>query len=104
MSVLMNFAMFPTDKGTSVSSYVSEIVSMVRDSGFEYKLSAMATVVETDNMTQALKVLEDAYKILEPHSTRVYSVVNFDIQTNKPIGRITSKISSIESKIGDVNN
>lgn len=103
MSVLMNFAMFPTDKGTSVSEYVSKIVAMVRDTGFEYKLSAMSTVVETETMEQALEILNKAYQILKPHSSRVYSVVNFDIQTNKDYGRIKGKIASIENKIGDVN-
>jgi uncharacterized protein (TIGR00106 family) len=103
MSVLMNFAMFPTDKGTSVSEYVSKIIAMIRDSGFEYKLSAMGTVVETETMEQSLEILNKAYKILQPHSTRVYSVVNFDIQTNKNTGRIKGKIESIENKIGDVS-
>lgn len=103
MSVLMNFAMFPTDKGASVSQYVSKIIKMVRDSGFEYKLSAMGTVVETETMEQALGILNESYKILQPHSSRIYSVANFDIQTNKDYGRINGKIASIEDKIGKVS-
>jgi uncharacterized protein YqgV (UPF0045/DUF77 family) len=35
MSVLMNYAMFPTDKGSSVSEYVSKIIKMVSESGYE---------------------------------------------------------------------
>lgn len=94
--------MFPTDKGTSVSKYVSQIVSMIRELDCEYKLSAMGTVVETETMSKALEILQKSYDILEPYSERVYSVVNFDIQTNKPIGRIHSKVKSIEEKIGKV--
>lgn len=103
MSVLMNYAMFPTDKGSSVSEYVSKIIKMVYESGYEYKLTAMGTIIETENLEQALELVNKSYKILEPFSQRVYSTVTFDIQTNKPIGRLTGKIKSIENKIGSVN-
>jgi len=99
----MNFAMFPTDKGSSVSEYVSKIIDMVSKSGYEYKLTAMGTIVETDNIKQATQILNEAYDILEPFSTRVYSTVTFDIQANKPMGRLEAKIRSVEDKIGSVN-
>jgi len=102
MSVLLEFAMFPTDKGTSVSKYVSQIIEMIRESGHAYKLTAMGTIVETDTMEDALAVVNNSYKILEPHSERVYSSLNFDIQKNKN-NRLIGKVESIESKIGEVN-
>jgi uncharacterized protein (TIGR00106 family) len=98
----MNFAMFPTDKGSSVSEYVSKVVEMVSKSGYNYKLSAMGTIVETKTIDEATEILNKAYKILEPFSQRVYSTISLDIQTNKPIGRIESKVKSVESKIGKV--
>jgi uncharacterized protein (TIGR00106 family) len=103
MSVLVSFAMFPTDKGSSVSPYVSRILNMLKNSNVSYKLSAMGTVFETETMPEALKVLENAYALLADDCDRVYSVVNFDIQKNKPMGRLKSKIDSIENKIGEVN-
>ncbi|MEA3446891.1 MAG: MTH1187 family thiamine-binding protein [Bacteroidota bacterium] len=102
MSVLVNFAMFPTDKGASVSPYVSRVLNMLKNSDVNYKLSAMGTVFETETMKEALYILEKAYAQLENDCDRVYSVVNFDIQKNKPMGRLTSKIQSIEDKIGTV--
>ncbi|NOR86248.1 MAG: MTH1187 family thiamine-binding protein [Bacteroidales bacterium] len=100
MSVLVNFAMFPTDSGTSVSKYVSEIIEMIAESGFSYKLNPMGTSYETETMSDALDLIEKSYKILENHD-RIYAVVNFDIQKNKS-GRMISKIKSIEEKIGKV--
>lgn len=97
MSVLVNFAIFPTDIGTSVSREVSEIIKSVKDSGFEYKLNAMGTVFETGTMAQALSVIQNAYDLLQDHE-RVYLVVNMDIQKTKD-GRIRSKIQSIEDKM-----
>ena len=102
MSVLLNYAMFPTDKGSSVSEFVSQIIKMVSESGYDYKLTAMGTIVETETIGQALEIVEKSYKILEPQSQRVYATMTLDIQTNKASGRIESKIKSVESKIGKI--
>lgn len=98
MSVLVNFAIFPTDVGTSVSTEVSKIIKSVKESGYAYKLNAMGTVFETETMEQALRVIQNAYDLLQDHE-RVYLVVNMDIQKDKD-GRIQSKIQSIEDKLG----
>ncbi|MEA3443198.1 MAG: thiamine-binding protein [Bacteroidota bacterium] len=102
MSVLLEFAMFPTDKGDSVSHYVSQIIDSVRHSGHPYKLTAMGTIVETATVAEALAVVQKSFNILEPHSSRVYLSANMDIQKNKD-NRLVSKIKSIEDKIGVVN-
>ncbi|MDD3875216.1 MAG: MTH1187 family thiamine-binding protein [Bacteroidales bacterium] len=102
MSVLLEFAMFPTDKGDSVSKYVSQIIAMIKDSGVSYQLTPMGTIIETETMAEALNILEHSYKILEPQSGRIYSSAKFDIQKNKS-NRLISKVKSIEEKIGKVN-
>ncbi|TRX62351.1 MTH1187 family thiamine-binding protein [Carboxylicivirga sp. M1479] len=102
MSVLLNFAMFPTDKGDSVSQYVSQIIKHIKESGYPYKLNPMGTTVETETMEQALKVVQDSYDILDPISNRVYCSINIDAQKNKS-ERISSKIASVEAKIGEVS-
>lgn len=102
MSVLANFAIFPTDKGTSVSKYVSQVIYMIKESGVDYKLTSMATIIETETFSEALEIINKAYEILEPHSERVYCTATFDIKKSKT-GRINNKIKSIEDKIGEVN-
>jgi len=103
MSVLMQFAIFPTDKGASASPWVSRIIEMLRESGFEYSLSSMATVIETPTLTESQLILAKAYALLEEDCERVYCTVTFDIRKG-PLGRIQSKIQSIEEKIGKVNH
>lgn len=98
MSVVMNFAMFPTRKESNMSPYVSRIVKRVRESGHQSQLTAMGTLVETETLTQALKVIEEAYAVLEPDCDRVYLTVNIDIKKG-PTGRINSKVESVEEKI-----
>ena len=104
MSVLLEFAMFPTSKeGSSSSPYVSKIIDMIRESGVSYKLTAMGTIIETETMPQALEIVNKAYEVLEPFSDRVYSTLTMDIRKGKS-NRMNQKVESIESKIGKVNS
>lgn len=103
MSVLMEFAMFPTDKGESASPYVSRVVRLIRESGYPYQLTAMGTIIEFDTMEQALELLQNAYKQLEPDCNRVYSTIKFDIRKGRK-NAMQAKIESIESKIGKVEH
>lgn len=99
MSVLIEFAMFPTDKGDSVSAYVSRIVKMI-DAGYtSYKLTPMGTIVELETLAEALNIVNMAYGELEHDCNRVYSTIKLDIRKGSG-GRITQKIESVEKKIG----
>lgn len=103
MAVLTEFAMFPTDKGSSVSEYVSKIIKMFKEGNVTYQLTPMGTLFETETMKEALKIVQDAYNILEPHTERIYSVVKFDVKKNKS-GIMNQKLNSVESKIGNVEH
>lgn len=103
MSVLLEFAMFPTDKsGDSASESVSKIIDMIKKSGVTYKLTAMGTIIETETLEEALAIVTRSYQVLEPFSKRVYSTITIDIRKEKS-DRLNQKIKSIESKIGKVN-
>ncbi len=102
MSVLMEFAMFPTDRGESVSSEVSRVIEMIRESGCSYRLSPMGTTIETEEMAEALGILQKAHDILAVSSARIYSSAKFDIRRGKS-GRLQGKIASVEEKIGRVD-
>ena len=104
MSVLLNFAIFPTDKvGDSASPYVSKVIKMISESGISYKLNPMGTTIETETMDEALEIVNRSYKILEPDHNRVYCTITMDIRKGKS-NRMEGKIQSIESKIGKVNS
>ncbi|MES9904358.1 MAG: MTH1187 family thiamine-binding protein [Sedimenticola sp.] len=102
MSVLLEFAMFPTDKGESVSPYVSEVIRLIRDSGADYQLTAMGTLIETETLEQAMALVQQAYSQLDAAGcNRVYSSLKLDIRKGKS-GRLKGKPASVEEKIGAV--
>ena len=103
MSVLVNFAMFPTDAGSSKSKPVSKVIEFIKNSGVKYQLGAMGTTIETETMTEALNIINKAYEVLEKDHDRVYTSITMDARKGE-VGRMQSKIESIESKIGKVNS
>lgn len=102
MSVLLEMSMFPTDKSESKSAYVAEVIKVIRESGFTYQLTPMATIIETAQFSQALGVAQKCYEKLEELGcNRVYSTLKFDIRKNHE-NRMKAKVESIEQKIGEV--
>lgn len=103
MSVLLNMAMFPTDQSESKSEYVSQVIKIIKESGFPYQLTSMATIIETQKMSEALAVIQRCYEKLEELGcNRVYSTLTFDIRKGHE-NRLDGKIKSIEDKIGEVS-
>ncbi|MDJ0805309.1 MAG: MTH1187 family thiamine-binding protein [Gammaproteobacteria bacterium] len=103
MSVLIEFSLFPLDRGESLSAEVAQIVELIRQSGYDYKLTAMGTIVETPEVNQALTLVEQSYSILEKNGcNRVYASIKMDIRKGRN-GRLAQKIQSIEDRIGEVN-
>jgi uncharacterized protein (TIGR00106 family) len=102
MSVLLEFSMFPTDKGESVSTYVSQVIAMIRSSGVDYQLTPMGTIIETDDLATALGIVELAQQILDAEGcNRIYSSLKLDIRKGSR-GRLKGKLESVREKIGEV--
>ena len=103
MSVLLQMAMFPTDKSESKSKEVAEVIKIIRESGVSYQLTAMATIIETENISTALSLVEKCYlKLEELGCNRVYSTLKFDIRKGHE-NRLKTKIESVEKHIGEVS-
>lgn len=99
MSVLLEFSMFPTDRGESKSEFVARVLDVIDTSGLNYQLTPMGTVVEGDTIDEVLKLIADCYKVLEPDCNRVSSFLKFDIRKGKG-SRLGTKIAAVEEKLG----
>ena len=97
MSTLINFSIFPMDKGDSVSVYVSRVLKLIRDSGLDYKLNPMGTSIEGE-WDEVMAVVSHCFEELKKDCDRVYMTVNVDYRKGKS-GRIESKVKSVEAKL-----
>lgn len=103
MSVLLEMSIFPTDHGESKSEYVAKVISLIRDSGYAYQLTPMATIIETNTIDEAMNLASECYKVLERlDCNRVYATLKFDIRKGHE-NRLKSKVDSIEKHIGEVS-
>jgi len=78
MSVIMDFAIFPIDKGEHVSKYVKKVVEMIDALPYKSQLTPMGTIVECDTMEECLDVISKANTILELVAERIYCTATFD--------------------------
>jgi len=95
---LMEFSMIPLDKGASFSRYVAKILAIVDESGLDYRLNPMGTVVEGE-WDDLLTLLTRCFRALEKESDRISLQVKFDYRKGVS-GALESKIRSVEDKAG----
>jgi uncharacterized protein (TIGR00106 family) len=93
--VLAEFSMFPTDKGESVSQWVSQVIDTIDKSGITYKLTPMGTVLE-GSWDEVFGVISNCFKILEPQCNRINTSIKVDYRKGNE-SRMKSKINKIES-------
>ena len=99
---LMEFSMIPLDKGASFSPYVAKILTIVNESGLEYRLNPMGTVVE-GTWEDLLALLTECLRSLEKESDRISLQVKFDHRKGVS-GALVNKIKSVEGKAGRTFN
>jgi len=95
---LMEFSMIPLDKGSSFSIYVARILTLVDESGLDYRLNPMGTVVEGE-WEELLALLTRCFRALEKDSSRISLQVKFDYRKGSS-SRLESKIQSVQDKTG----
>lgn len=98
MSVIVQFAIFPLDKGESLSQYVAESIKIVENSGLPYKTGPMGTSIEGE-WQEVMDVITNCFETLKQKSKRIYLTLTADYRKDKS-NRINQKTASVENKIG----
>ena len=96
--LLLEFAMYPTDKGASVSDYVKRNLEIIDDSGLPYRLGPMGTCLEGE-YDEVMAVVKACYEGLSRDCDRVACTLKFDYRSGHE-GRLESKVETLVSKTG----
>ena len=97
MSTLIDFSIFPIGKGESVSPYVARVVTIIRDSGLQYKLGPMGTTIEGE-WDELMDVVSRCFKELKQDCGRIYMSIKVDYREGVS-NRIISKVESVGGSI-----
>ncbi|HOO71776.1 MAG TPA: MTH1187 family thiamine-binding protein [Spirochaetota bacterium] len=97
MSALAELTIFPIGKHESLSIYVARAVKIIAESGLEYTVGPMGTVIEGP-WPRVMETVSACMKDMQGDSNRIYMVLKVDWR-NEPEGRITRKTDSVFEKI-----
>ena len=95
--VLLEFSMSPLGKGESVGKYVSRSLEIIDQSGVEYRLNPMGTVLEGE-WDEVMDVVSQCYKRMKKDCNRISCTIKIDYRKGKN-GRLNGKISSVEKRL-----
>jgi len=95
---LLSTSILPLDKGASLSQHVAKVLTVVDESGLDYRLNPMGTVVEGE-WDELLKLLTRCFRVLEKESDRISLQAKFDFRKGVR-GVIETKIKSVQKEAG----
>lgn len=96
--VLAEFAMFPTDKGESVSQFVAEILNIIDLSEVHYRLTPMGTILEGE-WEEVFDVIGRCFHHLKEESSRISVNIKVDYRAGE-LSRIESKTEKVAKLLG----
>jgi uncharacterized protein (TIGR00106 family) len=96
--VMLEMSIVPLGKGESVSQYVARCVDLVDQSGLDYELHAMGTIVEGD-LGQVMQLMQQCIEEVARLSDRVSCTAKIDYRKGVA-GGLKAKVASVEQKLG----
>ncbi len=97
MSVIVEFSIFPMDKGESLSPYVARALKMIQASGLPYELNPMGTCVEGE-WKDVMSLVDRCFQELQKDCNRISLALKADYRKGSP-GRLKSKVASVKEKL-----
>jgi len=96
--VLLEFSMSPLGKGESVGKYVARSLEIVDQSGVDYRLNPMGTVLEGD-WGEVFGVVKKCYARMKKDCNRISCSIKVDYRKGAK-GRLDGKVMSVEKRLG----
>jgi len=97
MKAMAYVSITPLDKGESVSLYVSRAVRVIKESGLEWQLTPMGTIVAGDTVKEVLDVINNAIEALDD-CNRISISIKIDYRRNRK-GKLSDKVDSVMQKL-----
>jgi uncharacterized protein (TIGR00106 family) len=96
--MLLEFSMSPLGKGESVSEHIARSLEIVEQSGLDYRLHAMGTIIEGE-WDQVFGVVKQCFERMSQDCDRITLSIKADFRRGRS-GRLEAKVTSVEQKLG----
>lgn len=97
MSAMAFVSITPLGESESVSEYVSRAVKVIKESGLDWQLTPMGTVLEGDRLEDVLAVINEAAEILS-ECNRLSISIKVDYRRDRK-GGLEKKVKSVMEKL-----
>jgi uncharacterized protein (TIGR00106 family) len=97
MKAMAYVSITPLDKGESVSKYVSKAVKVIKESGLEWQLTPMGTIIAGENTSQVFDIINKAIESLD-NCNRISISIKIDYRKNRT-GKMSDKVESVMKQI-----
>ena len=99
--MIVDFTIFPTDAGESVSAYVAEVFKIIEESGLDYEHHAMGTNIEGE-WDEVMSVIKACRVRMLERSNRISISIRID-ERKGVTDAIKKKVASARAKMNDAN-
>jgi len=96
--MLASFSIVPIGVGEELKGYVAEILSIIDESGLDYRLGAMQTTVEGET-DKVMALVMKCHKHMMSKAPRVLTSIRIDDRSGAE-DRLTGKIADVEKALG----
>ena len=96
--LLLEFAMFPTSRGDSVSPFVARSLDIIDNSGLPYQLTPMGTIIEGE-WEDVMAVVKACFDAMSTDCERIATNIKIDYRAGSG-ERLKSKVESVQKKLG----
>ena len=96
--MLAEFSITPIDKaGKGLSEYIAKTINIIKESGLQYELHAMGTLVEGD-AEQVFELIKKCHLNMARFSDRVSTSIKIDDRKGAT-GRLKGKVASVKNRL-----
>ena len=97
--MIAEISVIPIGVGIDLASHVAKVVKIIDESGLDYKLNAMGTIVEGDS-DRIFDLIKKCHNTMLESVQRVYTTVKIDERKDKKIKMIEQKVLAVEKELG----
>ena len=98
LNTVAEITIAPSGQGEELSTYVAQVIKVIRDSGLPNQTNAMSTVVEGD-LHRVMEVVEEATRVLAEQGYRTGVSLRLDIRPGKR-DQIHEKVERVNQILG----